>query len=220
MDMTQSDSGEIRPTDPDLKWTGWALDRLREAVEIDSRTKRMTADQQSRGSAEPETPDYALMQSRLSRSIRLSIAMTERIRADYLARRDGREESGEQERRQKRREQAVDSAAAAMAQPGDVEDADTMRSMVRETLAEDEVLDAQIDMLSPQDFVRAVCRKIGRPPDPAWLPQGWDDGVEATAVEVSPAGIAGRRSAEAWPRPPDEPAAGRALPKPWTPDSS
>ncbi len=220
MDKAQSDSGEIRPTDPDLKWTGWALERLREAIEIDSRTKRMTADQQSRGSAEPQAPDYALMQSRLSRSIRLSIAMTERIRADYLARRDGREASGDQERRQRRRQQAVDSAAAAMAQPGDVEDADTMRSMVRETLAEDEILDVQIDLLSPQDFVRAVCRKIGRPPDPAWLPQGWDDGAGATVVEAPSAEIAERRSVEAWPRPPEVSAAGRALPKPWAPDSS
>jgi len=95
-----------------------------------------------------------------------------------------------------------------------------MRSMVRETLAEDEILDVQIDMLSPEDFVRAVCRKIGRPPDPAWLPQGWDDGAEATAVEAPPAETVEGTSAESWPRAPDESAAGWALPKPWKPDSS
>jgi len=44
-------------------------------------------------------PDYPLMQSRLSRSVRLSIAMTERIRTDYLLRKEDRIASGEQARR-------------------------------------------------------------------------------------------------------------------------
>jgi len=30
MDEAQSASGETRPADPDLHWTGWALDTLRE----------------------------------------------------------------------------------------------------------------------------------------------------------------------------------------------
>lgn len=46
MNKAQSESGEIRPTDPDMKWTGWALDMLRGMVEVDDRTKRMTAQQQ------------------------------------------------------------------------------------------------------------------------------------------------------------------------------
>jgi hypothetical protein len=129
-------------------------------------------------------------------------------------RRDGRTKSGEQERRRKRREQAPDLVAAAAALPGDAEDAERVRSMVREDLVEDEILDVQIDTLSPEEFVRAVCRKIGLPPDPSWVPRGWDEGGEATAETVE------RRSAESWPRPPDEPATGRVLPKPWQPDSS
>ncbi|MGO1077681.1 hypothetical protein [Inquilinus sp. CA228] len=40
VDEAQSD--EVRPTDPDMNWTGWALHTLREAVEIDMRCKRLT----------------------------------------------------------------------------------------------------------------------------------------------------------------------------------
>ena len=203
-----------------MRWTEWALGMLREAVEIDIGAKRMTAQHQSQSPAGPEAPEYALMQSRLSRSVRLSIAMTERIRADYLRRKAERQESGEQERRRQRREQAADAVAEAVAKPGEVEDAECVRSMVREKLVEDEVLDVQLDTLSPEQFVREVCRKIGRPPDPAWLPQGWDDGAEATAVEAPPAETVEGTSAESWPRAPDESAAGWALPKPWKPDSS
>jgi hypothetical protein len=48
MDMAQSDSGEIRPTDPDMHWTGWALDKLREIVDLDIRAKRTTVREQER----------------------------------------------------------------------------------------------------------------------------------------------------------------------------
>jgi hypothetical protein len=104
MNEAQSDSGEIKPTDPDLHWTGWALDTLREVVAIDMQSKRSTATRQMATPLTPETPDFPLMQSRLSRSVRLSIAMTERIRADYLMRKEERTESGEQERRRQRRD--------------------------------------------------------------------------------------------------------------------
>jgi hypothetical protein len=182
MEMAQPDSDEIRPTDPDMKWTGWALDRLREAVEFDIRTMRMNTQQQSQRLPGPEAPDYALMQSRLSRSVRLSIAMTERIRADYLMRKAGREKSGEQERRRERREQAVEAVAKAVAAPDDVEDVERVRTDVWEKLVEDEILDVQLDTLSPEEFVREVCRKIGRPPDPAWLPRGWDQDADSGGV--------------------------------------
>ncbi|MGO1076178.1 hypothetical protein [Inquilinus sp. CA228] len=222
MDMVQSDSDEIKPTDPDMKWTGWALDKLREIVDLDISTKRATVREQSQILRGSEMPDYPLMQSRLSRSVRLSIAMTERIRADYLMRRAGRKESGEQERRRRRREQAAEAAVKAVAAPDEVEDVERVRSIVRETLVEDEILDVQLDTLSPEEFVREVCRKIGRPPDPAWLPQGWDDVAEAR--DVPPAetaeAIADRRPAEDWSIELDESADGRPLPQPSTPDSS
>jgi hypothetical protein len=213
MNNPQSDSSATRPTDPDLKWTGWALEALRETVAIDLRAKRVVERQMAiPGEA---APDAAVVQARLSRSVRLSIAMTERIRTDYLMRRDGRQASGEQERRQRRRAQAPDLVAAAAALPGNAEDAERVRAMVREDLVEDEILDVQIDSLSPQEFVQAVCRKIGLPPDPSWVPRGWDE-----AGEVAPAKTVERRSAEGWSRPPDEAAAGRSMPKPWRPDSS
>jgi hypothetical protein len=219
MDETQSDSAEIKPTDPDMKWTGWALDTLRELVAIDMLSKRMISTQQLATPAGSESvPDFDLKQSRLSRSVRLSVAMTERIRAQYLMRKAKRKESGEQERRRQRREQAADTVAKAIAQPEDVE---YMRSWVWEKLVEDEILDEQLDTLSPEDFMREVCRKIGRsPPHPIRVPQGWDDGAEAKDVEPAEPARADREPAEAWPQAPDDSAAGRSMPEPSKPDSS
>ncbi len=216
MDEPQSD--EIKPTDPDLKWTGWALDTLREAVAIDMQSKRSTATRQMATPLGPETPDFALMQSRLTRSVRLSIAMTERIRADYLMRREKRRESGEQERRRQRRDQVVEAAVRAVANPEQDWDVDCVRSQVREKLTEDEILDEQLDTLSPEEFVQAVCRKIGRPPPSIPLPRVWDD--EAATDDAPPVMIAGRRPAAGWPRPIAASAAGRRLPRPPDPDSS
>ncbi|MBW8727256.1 MAG: hypothetical protein JF625_19175 [Inquilinus limosus] len=218
MDKAQSGPGEIKPTDPDMHWTGWALDRLREIVDIDISTKRMTAREQDRILRGAEMPDYPLMQSRLSRSVRLSIAMTERIRADHLMRKAKRKESGEQERHRQRREQATESVVEAVARPDEAGDVERIRSLVRETLVEDEILDVRIDLLSQEDFVREVCRKIGYPPDPSWLPQGWDV-VEARTIDAPPAEIAGRASA-GWPRSSHQSAAGRPLAAPLKPDSS
>ncbi|MGO1077166.1 hypothetical protein [Inquilinus sp. CA228] len=212
MDMAQSDSDEIRPTDPDMKWTGWALDSLRYVVELDIRTKRMTAQEQSQILRGAEMPDYPLMQSRLSRSVRLSIAMTERIRAGYLMRRAKRTESGEQERRRQWRERAADAVVEALAVPDEAGDVERVRSMVWESLVEDEILDVQLDTLSPEEFLREVCRKIGRMPPSIRLPQGWDNVAAAEAVDAVPE--------ESWPRAPDEPVAGRPMPKPPKPDSS
>jgi hypothetical protein len=223
MDMAQSDSDEIRPTDPDMHWTGWALDALRELVQSDLRTKRMIERQQDRTPAGPDTPDFGLTQSRLSRSVRLSLAMTERIRTDYLMRKAGRVESGEQERRRQKREQAAETVAQAVGRPDEPGDVERVRSRVWERLVEDEILDVQLDTLSPEEFLRAVCRKIGRPPHPIRQPGDADDGVEATADDVLPTEVAetaDREPAEGWPRPPDESGAGRSTPKPSKPDSS
>ncbi|MFE0755818.1 hypothetical protein ACFW16_17790 [Inquilinus sp. NPDC058860] len=218
MDETQSDSGEIRPTDPDMKWTGWALDTLREVVAVDMHTKRATSTRQMATPLGPETPDFAVMQSRLSRSVRLSIAMVERIRADYLMRREERKESGEQERRRQRRDQAVEAAVRAVANPEQDWDVDCVRSQVRERLVEDEILDAQLDTLSAEEFVREVCRKIGRPPPSIPLPRCWDD--EAATHGALPVMIAVREPAEGLPQARTESLAGRALPRPLKQDSS
>src|SRR5688572_18247723 len=154
MDRTQSDSDEIKPTDPDMHWTGWALDALRELVQSDLRTKRMIERQQDRTPAGPDTPDFGLTQSRLSRSVRLSLAMTERIRTDYLMRREKRKASGEQERRRQRREQAAEAVVQAVTRPDETDDVERVRKLVRERLVEDEILDVQIDTLSPEEFLQ------------------------------------------------------------------
>ncbi|OWJ65382.1 hypothetical protein [Inquilinus limosus] len=207
----------IKPSDTDLRWTEWALNRLREVVDLDIRTMRATVREHERILHDAEMPNYPLMQSRLARSVRLSIAMTERIRANYLLRKQERIASGEQERRRQKREQAAEAAVKAIARPAEPGDVERVRSLVWERLTEDEVLDVQLDLLSPEDFVRAVSRKIGLPPDPSWLPPGWAD--EAVTVDAV-AEPAERAPAEAWPRPMDEPDAGRLMPAPLKPDSS
>jgi hypothetical protein len=222
MDMAETDLEARESRDPDLHWTGWALESLREMVAIDMRTKRVVAQQQ--GLAGPDGPDFALMQSRLSRSVRLAIAMTERIRADYLHRKDEQEKSGARERRRQRRAQAVRDTVAAAALPGDAEDAERVRAETWERLTEDEILDAQIDTLSPEDFVREVCRRIGRPPEPIPLPQGWDDGLEAgpEAGADDNAGSPGRGAERVAAEPGDGPAEEEGCPPfgPPVPDSS
>ncbi|WP_225767018.1 hypothetical protein [Inquilinus sp. Marseille-Q2685] len=237
MAQTDADSGEARPSDPDLNWTGWALEKLREVVEIDARCKRLTERQQQATPAGSETPsDFPLMQSRLSRSIRLSIAMAERIRGDYLHRRAEGEASGALERRRRRREQAVQAVveavgaaeAAEAADPAaavDPEETERLRSEVWERLTEDEVLDVQLDTLPAGEFVREVCRWLGRRLDPSRLPQGWDDVLGANdnagssgdgMAAVAMASDAG----DGWPEQPDESEDGRPPPGLPKPDSS
>ncbi|KGM33259.1 hypothetical protein, partial [Inquilinus limosus] len=101
MDEAQTPSGETRPGDPDLHWTEWALNRLRDIVDLEIRTMRATVREHEQILRGAEMPDFPLMQSRLARSVRLSIAMTERIRRDYLLRKQARIASGEQERRRR-----------------------------------------------------------------------------------------------------------------------
>ncbi|MGO4129267.1 hypothetical protein AB4Z01_33060 [Inquilinus sp. YAF38] len=221
MDRTQSDSDEIKPTDPDMHWTGWALDALRELVQSDLRTKRMIERQQDRTPAGPDTPDFGLTQSRLSRSVRLSLAMTERIRTDYLMRKTERKASGEQERRRQKREQAAESVANAVARPDVAGDVERVRSRVWERLVEDEILDVQMDTLSPEEFLREVCRKIGRMPPSAPPPQGRDeaDGIDppGTGVELV---AAASFPADGWAEPPEESGDGCPPSGPDRPDSS
>jgi hypothetical protein len=220
MDEVQTEPNE--PIDPDLHWTRWALQLLRQAAETDMRSKRMTERQQERAPADSPL-DFGLIQSRLSRSLRLSIAMTERVRAEYLMRKGEREVSGEQQQRRQRRERAADAVTRAIATPEDGEGAEHLRAVVWRTLDEDEILDVQLDRLSPEEFVQAVCRKIGRPPPGIPLPRGCDDAEAAAAAPVEAveaAEVADHEPAEAWPRPPDESDAGRPMPKPVRPDSS
>ena len=215
MDMAQPDSGPIKPTDPDMLWTGWALHLVREAAEIDMRCKRMTERQQETADRDASV-EFGLIQSRLSRSLRLSVALAERIRTDYLMRRGEREASGEQQRRRQKREQAVDSVAKAIATPADG-DGEYLRSVLWKRLVEDEILDAQLDTLSPEEFVQAVCRKIGRPPPSIPLPQGCDGAIE-DAPQAEPAEAADGEPAEDCAS--DESGTDRPMHTPPKPDSS
>jgi hypothetical protein len=239
MDNTPPDPSETRPSDPDLKWTGWALEALRDTVAIDLRAKR-TVERQAAIPAEPP-PDVALMQSRLSRSIRLSIAMTERIRNDYLLRRDRRAASGELARRRQRRDQVAEAVVEAVALPAGTgrtaediaKDTERVRSTVWEKLVEDEILDEQIDTLSPDDFVQAVCRKIGYPPNLDWMPRGggWGggdaggaddagDAVSGRSVEPVGAGPGVGDPGAGWAGPPEAAGNGGLAARMPTPDSS
>ncbi|WP_342242299.1 hypothetical protein, partial [Inquilinus sp. OTU3971] len=68
-----------------MNWTGWVLGMLREAMEIDMRCKRLTAQQQERSHLDPKAPpDFGLIQARLTRSLRLTAAMVERIRTGFM----------------------------------------------------------------------------------------------------------------------------------------
>ncbi|MBW8726966.1 MAG: hypothetical protein JF625_17700 [Inquilinus limosus] len=204
-----------------MKWTGWALDKLREIVDLDITTKRTTVREQDRILRGTEMPDYPLMQSRLSRSVRLSIAMIERIRTDYLMRKAERKSSGEQERRRQRREQATETVVKAVTKPDEIDDVERVRSMVWESLVEDEILDVQLDTLSPEAFLREVCRKIGRPPPGIPLPQGWDEGDSIGLPRPSAEFVAAATpTGHGWAEPPEESADGRPLSRLPKPNSS
>ncbi|WP_225771019.1 hypothetical protein [Inquilinus sp. Marseille-Q2685] len=223
--MDELPSEPTRPTDPDMNWTGWALRLLREAAEIDMRCKRMTERQQERAHLDPEaSPDFGPVQARLTRSVRLTVALTERIRTGFIKRRDERKESGEEGRRRERRERAAGMVAAA-SRPEEGLDAECMRSTAWEALVEDEILDAQLDTLSAAEFVQAVCRKIGYPPDPIRLPRSWDEILDPPAAPPATTPRAeteagDRETAEDWSAGPDESGTGRPAPEPAKPDSS
>ncbi len=93
MEMTPQDCGlDDGPVDPDLAWTRWALGSLGELVEIGLRSARMTATEQMATPITRTKPDFALAQVRLARSVRLSIAMSQRVRENYQDRKDGKAE--------------------------------------------------------------------------------------------------------------------------------
>ncbi|MDR6292095.1 hypothetical protein E9232_004633 [Inquilinus ginsengisoli] len=230
MDKAPSDSEatEIQPVDPDREWTGWALGTLRELVDIDMRTARRIEVQQMATPIVPPPPDFALMQARIARAVRLSIAMTERIREAYRARKDEREKAAValRERRQRRRAQVARAVVAAV---GGEASADAgLQAKLRESLTEAETPDVELDTLPVDEIVRRICRRLGRSPDPALLPWAWDDAdgdEEAPEVLDEPSDgdveAAGEPPAgDGRPSRPDRPAGGRPPARPRKPDSS
>ena len=167
---------ETPPVDPDREWTVWALNNLRELVDIDMRTARRLEGQHivAGNRFEPPVIDFALSQARIARAVRLTIAMTERIREAYRARKAEAEKAAAEvaERRQRRRAQ-VARAVAEVLGPERQDGAATKGAEPRESLTETEVPDIELDTLPIDEIVRRICRRLGR--EPGRLPQGWDD---------------------------------------------
>jgi hypothetical protein len=190
MDLPSPDSllEDLHLVDPDTAWTVWALGTLREVVAIDLRTAHRIERQQDSAAAEPDrpSPDFALMQSRLARSIRLSVAMTERIRAAHKDRKAAKGEAAAR-RRQQRRMQVGRAVVAAIGADFsiDTREADRLRVAVRESLTETETPDIEIDTQPLHEILLRICRRLGRtPPDWASLPQAWEDDIEAGPAEA------------------------------------
>lgn len=209
MEMRPQDCGlEDGPVDPDLAWTRWALGSLGELVEIGLRSARMTAAEQSATPILRPKPDFALAQVRLARSVRLSIAMSQRVRENYQDRKDGKVEPTPAE-------EAATEAAAAEAAPAEAAPKDgEPRTERHESLTESERLEPELEPAEEAEE--------GRDLDPALLPRDWDGAAAETSDRLpdAPAEAAATRPEPNWPRPSDEPDTGRPMPKPWKPDSS
>ncbi|MGO4723344.1 MULTISPECIES: hypothetical protein [unclassified Inquilinus] len=206
---------ETPPVDPDRAWTVWALGTLRELVDIDMRTARRLEGQHivAGNRSEPPVIDFALSQARIARAVRLTIAMTERIREAYRTRKDAAEKAAAeiQERRQRRRAQVARAVAEALGPERPADGTKSPAAAPRESLTETEPLDVELDTLPIDEIVRRICRRLGR--EPGRLPQGWD--------EV----IAGDEAAEPLDEaltdpPPEAPEPGEPAPPARKPDSS
>ncbi|WP_225770948.1 hypothetical protein [Inquilinus sp. Marseille-Q2685] len=147
---------EDRPVDRDLAWTQWALGSLAELVDIHLRTARMMATEQLATPILQARPDFALAQVRLARSVRLSIAMSQRIREGYQERRAGTAERTPAE-------EAAAEAAPAEAVPAAGPKDGEPRAEPRESLVESECLE---DELEPDEAAEER-----RDLDPALLPR-------------------------------------------------
>ncbi|MFE0759361.1 hypothetical protein ACFW16_35780 [Inquilinus sp. NPDC058860] len=203
---------EDRPVDKDLAWTRWALGSLAELVEIHLRTARMTATEQLATPIGPTRPDFALAQVRLARSVRLSIAMSQRVRENYRDRKAGK--AAPEPTPAEAAAEAAPAEAAPAAEPKDSEP----RSEPRESLTESECLE---DELEPGE--EAEERR-----DAALLPRDWDgtaaveapDGLPQDRLPDDLAEAVASRPEPDRPRPSDEADTGRPVPTLAKPDSS
>jgi hypothetical protein len=215
MDRTPPDceSEQDRPVDPDLAWTLWALRSLAEVVDINLSTARMTAMQQQATPVAPvPPPDFALMQARIARSVRLTIAMSGRIRDAYQDRIAGKapERAPAAADKTVPAEEAVPAAAPEPAEP--------RRTEPRESLTESEAPE-EFETLADADEAE---ERPDRDPD-ASGPRDWDGdaAVEAADALPNPADtIAASRPEDGRNCPSDEPETGRSGPEPSRPDTS
>ncbi|MFE0755085.1 hypothetical protein ACFW16_14105 [Inquilinus sp. NPDC058860] len=216
MDMAPEDRGlEDGPVDRDLAWTRWALGSLAELVEIHLRTARMTATEQLATPIGPTRPDFALAQVRLARSVRLSIAMSQRVRENYQDRKAGK--AAPEPTPAEAAVEAAEAAPAEAAPAADPEDGEP-RPEPRESLTESECLDIELEPGEEAEDRRDL--------DAALLPRDWNGAVEAPDrlppdhVPSDPVEAAATWPEPDRPRPPEEADTGRPATKPWKPDSS
>ena len=220
MEMTPEDCGlEDGPVDPDLAWTRWALGSLGELVEIGLRSARMTATEQMATPITRTKPDFALAQVRLARSVRLSIAMSQRVRENYQDRKDGKAEPAPAEEAS---EVAAAEAAPAEAAPAAGPKDGEPRTERRESLTESERLETELEPAEEAEERRDL--------DAALLPRDWDGAAAAEAPDRLPPDHVYNDPAEAtpaaprpepdWRRPSDQSDTGRPMPKPSKPDTS
>ncbi|WP_429232162.1 hypothetical protein [Inquilinus ginsengisoli] len=172
-------------------------------------------------------PDFGLAQVRLARSVRLSIAMSQRVRESYQDRKAGKAVP-QRPPAEEASDVAPAEAAPAEAAPAEAapRDGEPRRTEPRESLAESECLENELEpfeeaeerrdldpALLPRDRTGAAAETPDRPPADA-LPPDPVPGARAEAVSVA------ARPKRGWPPPSDESGTGRPMPKPWQPDSS
>ena len=225
MDEVQSDRGmEGQPVDPDLAWTRWALGSLAELVEIGIRSAGMTATEQMATPITRTKPDFALAQVRLARSVRLSIAMSQRVRENYQECQAGQAERTPAEEAVVEAAPAAPAEAAPAAEP---KDGEPRRTEPHESLTESECLDIELEPGEEGEERRDL--------DAALLPRDWDGAAAAEAPDRLPSDHVPDAPAEAgpaetvpvaaraehdWYRSSDSSDTGRSLPALPKPDSS
>jgi hypothetical protein len=203
---TLPDDSPDAPLDPDRAFTVWVLGRLAEVVEIGIRTAHRIEQQQIVAALQPGPPkaDFALMQERIARGIRLSIALAARLRDAHITRKVGattRDAAAVAAGRQRRREAVTRIATAAIA-AADAESAEFRTEALRERLAERE-FENELELLPAREVLTRIYYLLGIEPDQERWPKHWPDeagpGPEARSV-VDP--TVGDESAD-WPgRPP------------------
>jgi hypothetical protein len=190
MDISLPDAAPDIPHDPERAFVVWALDALRELVAVGIRTAHRTENQHILASTrlQPKDTDFALMQERTARSVRLSIAMASRMRDTYLQRKPESERKARvvHRRLQARREVVARVATAAIEADPSAEATKDLAALLRERLTEREFED-ELDGLPVREVLVRIHHLLGLEPDQTNWPKHWPD--EPDDAEEPEAGI-------------------------------
>ena len=183
---TLPDNSPDAPLDPDRAFTVWVLGRLAEVVEIGIRTAHRIEQQQVVAALQPGPPkaDFALMQERMARAIRLSIALAARLREAHITRKVGastRDAAAVAAGRQRRREAVTRIATAAIA-AADTESAEFRTEALRERLAERE-FEHELETLPAREVLTRIHHLLGIEPDQEHWPKHWPDEAAESGAE-------------------------------------